>query len=84
MVGEGAHQLDLTLGEWFDALADRFALPRPPRLSREELMRALPPQRASFLAESRRLRNDRIKRELGVRLCYPDIWTFLDQYVGGC
>ena len=31
----------------------------------------LPPMAASFYAESKRVRNDRIKHELGVRLAYP-------------
>jgi hypothetical protein len=30
------------------------------------------PMARSFYAESRRVRNDRIKDELGVRLMYPD------------
>jgi hypothetical protein len=33
----------------------------------------------SFYAESKRVRNDRIKRELGVRLSYPDYRSGLAQ-----
>jgi hypothetical protein len=32
----------------------------------------LSPMAASFYAENRRVRNDRIKRELAVTLAYPD------------
>ena len=63
----------LPMGEWFDALADAFALPRAPRLPREEVRRAVPPMQWSFMSESRRLDNTRMKRELGLRLLYPTV-----------
>ena len=63
----------LAMGEWFDALADAFALPRAPRLPREEVRRAVPPMQWSFMTESRRLDNTRMKRELGLRLLYPTV-----------
>jgi nucleoside-diphosphate-sugar epimerase len=71
--------LPLLSGDWFELLADAFALPRPPRMARQQLFEALPAQRASFLAESRRLYNDRIKRELQIRLRYPDVHEFLHE-----
>lgn len=64
---------DLPMGEWFDALADAFRLPRAPRVARAELERQLPPMQLSFMSESRRMVNRRIKRELGVRLGYPTV-----------
>lgn len=63
----------LKMGEYFDLLSDRFGLPRAPRLPRAEVERRLPAAMLSFMGESRRLRNRRIKRELGVRLDYPDV-----------
>ncbi len=63
------------MGEWFDALADAFALPRAPRLPREEVRRNVPPMQWSFMAESRRLDNTRMKRELRLRLRYPTVAT---------
>jgi nucleoside-diphosphate-sugar epimerase len=63
----------LAMGEWFDALADAFALPRAPRLPREAVRRAVPPMQWSFMKESRRLDNSRMKRELGLRLRYPTV-----------
>lgn len=63
----------LKMGEYFDLLADRFGLPRAPRLPRPALERRLSAAMLSFLTESRRLPNRRIKRELGVRLKYPDV-----------
>jgi nucleoside-diphosphate-sugar epimerase len=61
----------LRLGEYLDLVADRFGLARAPRLPREQLRRAVSPVQLSFLQESRRLGNRRIKRELRVRLQYP-------------
>jgi nucleoside-diphosphate-sugar epimerase len=70
---------ELTMGAYFDAVADAFALPRPPRLPRAELERQVSPQLLSFMSESRRLLNTRIKRELGARLRYPDVAAFLQE-----
>ncbi|WP_310449805.1 NAD(P)H-binding protein [Sulfuritalea sp.] len=63
----------LLMGEWFDALADAFALPRAPRLPREEVRRLVPPLQWSFMNESRRLDNSRMKQELRLRLRYPTV-----------
>jgi nucleoside-diphosphate-sugar epimerase len=64
---------ELAMGEWFDLLADRFSLPRAPRLPREEVRRTVPPLQWSFMSESRRLDNTRMKRELRLRLHYPNV-----------
>ncbi len=63
----------LKMGDHFDRVADRFGLPRPRRVSREEAASELTPVQMSFLGESRRLRNDRMKRELRVRLRHPTV-----------
>jgi nucleoside-diphosphate-sugar epimerase len=63
----------LKMGDWFDVVADHLGLPRPPRLSRAEVVAAVTPAMRSFLAESRRLSNRRAKRELGFRLKYPTV-----------
>jgi nucleoside-diphosphate-sugar epimerase len=63
----------LRMGDYFDLVADHHELPRPPRLSREEISRHLSPARFSFMAESRRIGNDRLKRELGLSLRYPTV-----------
>jgi nucleoside-diphosphate-sugar epimerase len=64
---------ELRMGDYFDLAADRYGLPRPPRVSRAEAMRQLPPMLLSFMAESRRLDNTRLKEELGLRLRYPTV-----------
>lgn len=63
----------LKMGDWFDVVADLLDLPRPPRLPRAEVMAAVTPAMRSFLTESRRLLNRRIKRELRFRLAYPTV-----------
>jgi nucleoside-diphosphate-sugar epimerase len=67
----------LPMGEWFDKLADAFDLPQPPRVSRKVSRDGTAPQlsptQLSFMNESRRLDNTRLKRELGLRLRYPTV-----------
>ena len=67
----------MTLGDYLDQVADRLALPRPPRQSRAELTRTLSEVRMSFMRESRRLDTRRLKRELRVRLQWPTVADFL-------
>lgn len=63
----------LKMGDWFDFVADRHGLPRPPRVTREEARSLVSPALWSFMNESRRIANTRVKRELGFRLCYPTV-----------
>jgi nucleoside-diphosphate-sugar epimerase len=63
----------LAMGDWFDKLADAFGLPRPPRAPRAEIKARLSPMLLSFMGESRRLVNARLKRELKLRLRYPTV-----------
>ena len=59
---------ELRMGEYFDLVADRFGMERPPRLARSEAAAQLSPLQMSFLGESRRLVNARMKRELRLAL----------------
>jgi nucleoside-diphosphate-sugar epimerase len=61
------------MGEYFDVVADSFDLPRPRRIARAEAERTLPRELYSFMNESRRLVNARMKRELRVKLRYPSV-----------
>jgi nucleoside-diphosphate-sugar epimerase len=63
----------LKIGEWFDLLADRAGLPRPPRIARREAQARIPPELLAFMRESRRLDNGRLKRILGAQLRYPTV-----------
>ena len=64
---------EVKMGEWMDRVADHAGLPRPPRLPREMVREALAPLNYSFMMESRRLDNARLKRRLGFALRYPTI-----------
>ena len=66
-------QTEMKMGDYFDAVADAFGLARPPRLSRAELAALSTPLRLSFMSESRRIGNARLRNELGVRLRYPTV-----------
>ncbi len=72
---------DLRMGDYFDRVADAFGLPRPPRVSRRELQSLVTPMMLSFMSESRRLTNTRLKRELRVRLRFPDVDATLRDYI---
>ena len=63
----------MKMAAYFDAVADAFGMQRPPRLPRDELSQIVSPMLLSFMSESRRLDNRRIKEELGVRLRYPRV-----------
>lgn len=63
----------LKMGDYFDLAADLLGLPRPPRLARDAAQSTLPVLLLSFMSESRRLSNHRMKAELGLRLRYPTV-----------
>jgi len=69
---------ELRMGDYFDLVADRFGLERPPRLARVDAVAQLTPLQMSFLAESRRLANVRMKKELRVVLRHPTVVEGLD------
>jgi len=63
----------LKMADYFDLAADLYALPRAPRIAREVAQQQLPISLLSFMSESRRMDNTRLKRELRVRLRYPTV-----------
>jgi len=72
-VYNAADDTEMKMGDWFDLVADLHALPRPPRVSRELARDAIPTALYSFMGESRRLDNTRLKRVLDMRLLYPTV-----------
>jgi nucleoside-diphosphate-sugar epimerase len=68
---------ELKMGDYFDLAADLFGLPRPPRVPRSTAQDQLPLMLLSFMNESRRLDNSRMKRELRLALRYPTVATGL-------
>jgi nucleoside-diphosphate-sugar epimerase len=67
----------IKMGDYFDLAADLYGLPRPSRITREDAADALPSMALSFMSESRRLVNTRMKQELRLRLMYPTVLSGL-------
>ena len=67
----------LKMGDYFDLAADLYGLERPPRVVRSEAETLLSPMLLSFMSESRRMDNTRMKRELKLVLRYPTVATGL-------
>jgi nucleoside-diphosphate-sugar epimerase len=63
----------LKMGDYFDLAAELYGLPRPPRVSRQDAQAQLPMMLLSFMGESRRMDNTRLKKELRLRLRYPTV-----------
>jgi hypothetical protein len=61
------------MGDYFDLAADLYGLPRPRRIPRDGAQSELPLMLLSFMGESRRLVNRRLKQELRSRLRYPTV-----------
>jgi nucleoside-diphosphate-sugar epimerase len=64
---------DIRMGDWLDLVAARAGLARPPRIARAEAAGRIPAELLSFMSESRRLVNRRMKEVLGMRLQYPTV-----------
>ena len=82
-LGEGVYNAsddgEMKMGEYFDLVADRMGLPRPPRVRRSEAGGRISPVLLSYMSESRRLVNRRMKVELGIRLRYPTVYQGVPQ-----
>jgi nucleoside-diphosphate-sugar epimerase len=66
---------EIKMGDYFDLVADRVRLPRAPRVARAAAEAgAIAEGLLSFMRESRRLVNTRMKAELGVHLRYPSVY----------
>lgn len=70
----------LLIGDYFALVARAAGLPPPPRLPAAQMREKLTPMQFSFMEESRRIRNGRLKRELGISLRYPTVEAFLAQH----
>jgi nucleoside-diphosphate-sugar epimerase len=72
----------LKMGDYFDFAADLYGLPRPSRIARDTAGDQLPMVLLSFMSESRRLHNRRMKDELRLWLRYPTVAEGLRAPVG--
>ena len=68
---------ELRMADWMDLVALHAGLAKPPRLPRSRIAERVPPEVLSFMNESRRLDNRRMKAVLGVQLRYPTVYEGL-------
>lgn len=64
---------ELKMGDYFDLAANLYGLARPARVTRAQAAQQLAPVLMSFMSESRRVDNRRLKAELRLRLRYPTV-----------
>ena len=64
---------DMKTGDYYDLVADLSGLARPARVTRAQAGEHFSAAQWSFLNESRRLSNERMKRELRLVLRYPTV-----------
>ncbi len=62
-----------TMTEYFTAVADLHNLPRPKQISMAEAEQVMNPLMLSYLKESRRMDNTKMKEQLGITLFYPTL-----------
>jgi len=62
-----------SMTDYFFAVADYAGLPRPPEISQKEAGDTLSQGMLSYLAESRRIRNNKMKNLLNIKLSYPTL-----------
>lgn len=67
----------MRMGDYFDAVAMAFGLPKPPRHSALEVQQQVSPMMWSFMRESRRVDPTRWQREIKMRLFFPDLESVL-------
>jgi len=63
----------MRMGDYFDMAAGLYGLAKPPRISRLQAQTELPAMQLSFMSESRRMVNSRMKRELRLQLRYARV-----------
>ena len=73
-----------TMTDFFYRVADAFGIPHPPAITLEQARRRLGAEMPSYLAESKRIDNRRMREELGVELIYPDLATGLPSCFDRC
>lgn len=70
----------LKMGDYFDLVADACELARPARITLDEAAKMLPSSLFSFMRESRRLDNSRLKSELRFANAFASVAEFLRRF----
>jgi nucleoside-diphosphate-sugar epimerase len=73
-----------SMTDFFYRVADLLGVPRPPAITREEARSRIGEGMLSYLAESKRIDNRRMREELGVELLYPDLAAGLPSCLDRC
>lgn len=70
-----------TMTQYFTLAAELLGLPRPRRVTMEEARRVMTPMMLSYLTESRRMDNRKMRERLGVVLLYPELESGLKNVI---
>jgi len=70
-----------TMTQYFNAAADLLGLPRPPQVSMAEARQVMSPMMLSYLTETRRMDNRKMRERLGVTLLYPNLESGLKNVI---
>jgi len=62
-----------TMTEYFNRVADRFGLERPPQVTMDEARKVMTPLMLSYIVESRRMDNRKMLTLMQGELLYPDL-----------
>jgi len=73
-----------TMTDFFYRVADMLGIARPPAITLEQARQMLGEGMLSYLAESKRIDNRRLREELGVTLMYPDLAAGLPSCFDRC
>lgn len=68
-----------SMTDYFNRVADALGLPRPPQIDTEQAQHELSAGMRSYLSESKRIGNRRMREELGVIPDYPDLASGLSR-----
>lgn len=66
-----------TMTDYFNQIADYAGLPRPPQISLNQAHGSVSEGMLSYLQESRRIHNDKLLKELGIKLQHPSLASAL-------
>jgi|SRR5215469_5246037 len=72
-----------TITDYLFLLAELTGLPKPPLISMHDAERMLSPSIMSFLKESKRIKNEKLLKELDLSLSYPDLRSGLSASLKG-
>ena len=71
-----------TITDYLFLLAELIHMPKPPLISMQEAERMLSPSIMSFMKESKRIKNEKLLKETGITLRYPDLESGLKASLG--